>query len=161
MNTRTTLAIACIGLMAGATAAFADAGVKATYKASAAELWQAVDFHQPSENIMPPIESSKRTGEGVGALKVNMLRGGGEVDLELVYYAPEQHAFNYIIQASPLPVKNYVGEVRVTDLGDGRSELSWQGVFQANGVSQEEADKILGGFYEAIAAKIGETFPRE
>jgi hypothetical protein len=161
MRGKLSRAIAVATLLAGTPAAFADAGVKAVYKTSADELWKLVDFHQPSETIMPPIQSSTRTGEGLGALKVNALHGGGEVHLQLVYYAPEARSFNYIIQSSPLPVKNYVGEVRVTDLGDGRAELSWRGVYDANGVSEEEADKILAGFYEAIAAKIGETFPRE
>ena len=74
----------------------------------------------------------------------------------MVYYAPDEHAFNYTIQSSPLPVKNYVGQVRVRSLGDNRSELSWQGIYEPDGVSQEEADGILGDFYDAIAQKVGE-----
>jgi len=136
-------------------------GVTAVYRASADQLWEMVDFHQPSENIMPPIASSVRDGEGLGARKVNTLQGGGDVHLQLVYYNPQERAFNYIIQSSPLPVANYVGEVRVTPLKDGRAELTWRGIFDASGVSQEEADAILQGFYEAIAARIGETFPME
>ena len=62
----------------------AGAGVTAVYKTSADELWKTVDFHQPSENIMPPIETSVRAGEGLGATKVNSLKGGGEVNLQLV-----------------------------------------------------------------------------
>jgi hypothetical protein len=58
-------------------------------------------------------------------------------------------------------VKNYVGEVRVRALGDNRSELSWRGVYDPEGVSQAEADEVLGAFYGAIAAKIGEIHPQE
>jgi len=136
-------------------------GVTAVYQVPAAELWKTVDFHQPSETIMPPIASSQRTGQGLGAIKVNTLQGGGDVHLLLTYYAPDDHAFNYTIQSSPLPVKNYVGEVRVRPLGENRSELSWRGVYEPDGVTQAEADEVLGGFYEAIAAKIGEIHPRE
>lgn len=150
-----------ISLVASVSMAAADAGITVTYDVSADTLWETVDFHQPSENIMPPIASSTRDGEGLGALKVNMLNGGGEVHLQLVYYAPGERAFNYTIQSSPLPVSNYVGEVRVIDLGDGRSQLSWRGVYDANGVSQEDADAILQGFYEAIAGRIGEMYPME
>ncbi len=134
-------------------------GVTAVYQVSADQLWKTVDFHQPSETIMPPIASSQRTGTGIGATKINVLQGGGEVHLLLVYYAPEEHAFNYTIQSSPLPVKNYVGEVRVTSLGENRSELSWHGTYDPDGVSQEEADGILGGFYNAIAQRVGELHP--
>lgn len=149
------------GTMFAASSVVADAGVTATYKTSADQLWQTVDFHKPSENIMPPIATSKRDGEGVGATKVNTLQGGGEVHLQLVHFDPAARSFNYIIQSSPLPVKNYVGEVRVTDLGSGRSQLSWRGTYDAHGVEEAKADEILQGFYEAIAAKIGKQFARE
>jgi hypothetical protein len=51
--------------------------------------------------------------------------------------------------------------VRVRALGDNRSELSWRGVYDPEGVSQAEADEVLGAFYGAIAAKIGEIHPQE
>ena len=153
-------AIAMITAMSFIPTAHADSGIVAVYEASPDALWALVDFHQPSENIMPPIATSQRTGEGVGATKINTLGGGGDVHLQLVHYDPEGRGFNYTIQESPLPVKNYVGIVRVTDAGEGRAQLSWQGVYQANGVSEEEADGILGGFYASIADKIGETYAR-
>ena len=135
--------------------------MEAVYDTTPDNLWATVDFHQPSENIMPPIVSSVRTGEGVGARKINTLAGeGGEVSLMLVYYAPKNHAFNYVIQESPLPVANYVGEVRVTGDGEGQSKLSWCGTYDASGAPDEQADEILRGFYGAIAEKIAEIFPR-
>lgn len=161
MRTARLLCLALAAALFLSARATADTGVKAVYQVSADELWETVDFHQPSEAIMPPIASSTRSGEGVGATKVNALQGGGEVHLLLAYYAPEERAFNYVIQSSPLPVKNYVGTVRVTPLGDQRSELSWQGIYDPEGVSEAEADEILGGFYNAIAQKIGEIHPME
>ena len=58
-----------------------------------------------------------------------------------------------------MPVSNYVGLVRVTGTEDGKAQLSWQGVYEADGVPPEKADAILGGFYRAIAERIGETYP--
>lgn len=161
MKLITMVSVITASAIAFASSAIAGASVTATYKTSADKLWQAVDFHQPSENIMPPIASSKLEGKGLGARKVNTLQGGGEVHLQLVHFDPEARAFNYVIQSSPLPVKNYVGEVRVSDAGDGRAKLIWRGVYEPNGVGQAKADEILQGFYEAIAGKIGEKFPRE
>lgn len=135
----------------------ADSGVSAVYEVPAAKLWKTIDFHRPSENVMPPIASSTRDGEGVGATKVNVLReGGGEVHLLLVYYEPAERAFNYTIQSSPLPVENYVGEVRVEKLGGQRSRLTWHGTYDPKGVSEGRADEVLGGFYQAIARRVGE-----
>ena len=150
-------------LSAGLFAApvLADSGVVAVYQTTPDEIWKLVDFHMPSENIMPPIGSSKREGEGLGAIKINTLAGGGgDLTLQLVYFDPDKKAFNYVIREAPLPVKNYVGEVMVTDDGNGHAQLSWQGHYEPNGVSQDKADEILGGFFEAIAGKIGETHKR-
>ena len=155
------LSAALLAVFAGVPVVPADSGVLAVYEATPDQLWQMVDFHQPSENIMPPIASSTRDGEGVGATKVNTLaEGGGEIHLLLAYYAPGDRAFNYTIQSGPLPVANYVGEVRVSDAGDGRAQLSWQGTYDPAGVSEDKADQILGGFYAAIADKIGESLTR-
>ncbi len=142
------------------SAASADTRITALYETHADDLWAAVDFHQPSENVMPPIESSERIGTGIGAIKINTLAGGGEVQLQLVYYDSRSRAFNYTIQQSPLPVKNYVGQVRVTEAEDGRAQLTWQGCYEPAGVSAEEAEQILAGFYGSIAEKLGEMFKR-
>ena len=149
------------GLFAFAMNAHANAEITAVYSTSADELWSAVDFHQPSENIMPPIASSALSGKGVGATKINSLNGGGEVHLQLVYYSPEDRAFNYVIRTSPLPVANYVGQVRVESLGENRAQLTWSGTYEPNGVTAEEADGILQGFLESIAGKISETYTKE
>lgn len=143
------------------TSASADATMKGTYKVSAEKLWALVEFHQPSENIMPPIASSKLIGKGVGARKINKLDGDGEILIQLVYINPEKKAFNYVIRSGPIPVKNYVGEVRVKDLGDGRAELSWSGVYDPDGVDQAKADETIMGFYKSIFGKIAETYTKE
>ena len=161
MKTRTFTALMIASLCLVASPAWAGAGVKAVYLVSADELWATVDFHQPSEKIMPPIASSELSGKGTGATKINRLQGGGDVHLKLVYYSPANRAFNYIIETSPLPVDNYIGEVRVRSLGANRSQLSWHGIYEPAGVTREKADEILRGFYQAIAARIGEIHPQE
>lgn len=155
----------CAGVIVAAFAfsssAMAGAEIKATYKAPADELWRMVEFHQPSENIMPPVSASEVIGKGVGARKLNTLDGGGMLELQLVYFDPKSMTFNYVIRSSPLPLKNYVGVVRVKDLGDGRSELTWRGTFDPDGVDQAKADETVQGFYQSIAGRIGEKFPKD
>ncbi len=118
------IAAALCGLFAATTFAHADSGVVATYETSPEKLWALVDFHQPSENIMPPIASSERTGEGVGATKINALNGGGKVHLLLAHYDKKGMSFNYTIQESPLPVKNYLGVVEDSEAGNGKAQLA-------------------------------------
>ena len=148
-------------IFAFTTSAKADAEVTAIYNVSADKLWDLVEFHKPSEKVMPPIESSHLTGKGVGAVKLNHLKGGGEIVLQLVYFSAQSKAFNYVIRSSPLPLKNYVGQVRVEDLGNNRSKLIWSGVFEPNGVEKSKADEIVYGFYKSIIGRIGETFTKD
>ena len=148
-------------IFAFSASAKADAEITAIYKVSADQLWDLVEFHKPSENIMPPIESSKLTGNGVGAIKLNNLKGGGEIVLQLVYFSPQSKSFHYVIRKSPLPLQNYVGKVRVEDLGDNRSKLTWGSVFEPKGVEEAKANEIVDGFYKSIIGRIGETFTKE
>ena len=67
------------GVFAMGSVAQADSGVVAVYETSPDKLWALVDFHQPSENIMPPIGKSERSGEGVGATKINSQIGRAHV----------------------------------------------------------------------------------
>lgn len=156
------LAAAAVAALAFATQAHANSGVVAVYETSPQTLWETVDFHQPSENFMPPVASSARTGKGVGAIKLNTLAGGGgaKVRLQLVHYDPAKREFTYAILESPLPVKNYLGIVKVTAAGPGKAQLSWQGLYEPKGLPAAKADEILSGFYASIANKIGEKFKR-
>ncbi len=148
-------------VFAFSTSVKADTEITAIYKVSADKLWDLVQFHKPSENIMPPIESSKLTGNGVGAIKLNNLKGGGELVLQLVYFSPKSKSYNYVIRTSPLPLKNYVGQVRVEGLGKNRSKLIWSGVFEPKGVEKAKADEIVSGFYKSIIGRIGEKYSKE
>ncbi len=148
------IAAALCGLFAATTFAHADSGVVATYEASPEKLWALVDFHQPSENIMPPIASSERTGEGVGATKINALNGGGKVHLLLAHYDKKGMSFNYTIQESPLPVKNYVGVVQVSDAGNGKAQL-WSSSYEG---TADNADEVVAGIYDAGFGTLTERF---
>ncbi|MGH1417954.1 MAG: SRPBCC family protein [Hyphomicrobiaceae bacterium] len=111
---------------------------------------------------MPPIKFSTTNRQGIGRQKTNTLKdGGGKVHLQLEYYEPKIRGDDYVVRSSPLPLNDYVGEVRVKDLGDGRAQLTWRGVFGGKGVDQPKADGFLSGFYEAVAVGIGKEFPRE
>jgi len=51
-------------------------------------------------------------------------------------------SYSYVFTDAPLPVSDYGATIAVTDLGDGKSEFVWVGTFKANGVSDEEAQRL-------------------
>jgi len=53
---------------------------------------------------------------------------------------PVRHFMRYEIVSSPLPMKNYVAELRIADNGDGSSIVVWGGVFQVT--SGEESQTV-------------------
>jgi hypothetical protein len=123
---RTVTGLAFATMMAGP--ALADAGVVAVYDTTPDKLWAMVDFHKPSEAIMPPIASSERNGEGIGATKTNTLGGdGGKIELQLVYFDPEAKAFNYVIRSGAA-----AGE-QLCRRSEGVGRRQWQGAAQLAG----------------------------
>lgn len=64
-------------------------------------------------------------------------------------------SYTDIIIESPLPVTRYESTISVKGDGDV-AELSWSGTFDADGASDEEAESVIGGIYEAGLQGISE-----
>jgi len=46
-----------------------------------------------------------------------------------------------------LPVENYLGTVKVTDLGNDRCEVEWSSTFEPKGLPEEEVSKMINDVY--------------
>ncbi len=55
----------------------------------------------------------------------------------------------YSIFNSPLPVTNYVAELRVKDNKDGSSTVEWSSNFLPSGAPEADAMKMVQGIYHA------------
>lgn len=124
----------------------------------AADLWALLgDFG----NMMwvPNVASCEVQGDGVGMVRILKTDDGLEVReyLDALDNAAMHLAYS-IPKDAPMPILEYRATIDISDLGQGRSAISWKGYGEEQGMSAEEADAMMAGMYkgfvELAAAKI-------
>jgi hypothetical protein len=108
-------------------------------------VWPVVSDFGGIHKYMRGLEEARVTGDGVGSERA-LAMAGGEVVERLTWLDHDHRSFSYTIITSPLPVDRYVAAVRLTPDGD-RCHITWEGNFEADGVSDDEARTLVTGIY--------------
>ena len=108
------------------------------------QVWEVVGAFCAIKTWHPAVTDCVETKEGDATIRTLTLKDGGKIKEKLT--GTEDLAYTYEIVESPLPVKNYKSKLwlEVDDEPD-RSIIYWQSDFDANGKSDEEAEKIITG----------------
>ena len=108
------------------------------------EIWAIVGEFCAIKDWHPAVAKCEETKEGDVTFRTLTLKDGGKIKEKLI--GTEDLAYTYEIVESPLPVKNYKSKLwlEVDDEPD-RSIIYWQSDFDANGKSDDEAEKIITG----------------
>lgn len=96
------------------------------------------------------VETCKVEGNGVGAVRTIELKGGmGRVVERLETYDPKARTFSYRITNDdcPLPMANYVANVRILEDGPNACTVEWTGNFTAKG-PEADARAVVEGIYK-------------
>ncbi len=131
--------------------------VKEKLDAPAKAVWDLLgDFGNVQKWAGPMVKRCDASGEGPGAERVLELEGTpGALTERLVAWDPEVRSLSYsIIGDSPLPLENYVATLRVHERGDKACEVDWYGTFDAAGVPEAEAEKMVEGIYRGALASV-------
>ena len=129
------------------------AQVTETVAAPAAEVWRVMsDFGGIEANEM--IAGCTVDGSGVGAVRTITLVAGGEIIERLESCDDAMRTFSYaIINDSPLPVKNYLSTVKISDDGAGGTTVDWSSSFEASGAPEADVVKLIQGVYKGGIAR--------
>jgi hypothetical protein len=115
---------------------------------SAERLWQLVGQFNGLPDWHPGVEKSELQ-EG-GKVRRLSLKGGGMIIERLERMEKDQYAYRYTMVSSPLPVADYVAELRVRqDEGGGGCIVEWSSEFSPRGTSAKEATEVIQGIYQA------------
>ena len=111
------------------------------------EIWAIVGEFCAIKDWHPAVAQCEETKEGDVTFRTLTLKDGGKIKEKLT--GTEDLAYTYEIVESPLPVKHYKSKLwlEVDDEPD-RSVILWQSDFDANGKSDEEAEKIITGIFK-------------
>ena len=145
---RATLAASLLLLGAVGTAAAAEVSRETVVDASPAKVWQTIssfcsigDWHP----VVAKCEEEKVKGATRRRLTT---KDGGVIVERLLSQDNKRRRYSYSIIESPLPVTAYHSTIFVAD-DHGKARVVWEGNFEPKGASEEEAEKVIAGMYEA------------
>ncbi len=128
-----------------------NVSVKDTINAAADEVWKTLSSFRNVEKYIPLIKSSTVEGSGVGAKRTCIIPSEsgqeGKIEEEIKSFDDDAKTLSYSITSSPLPVENYLGTMKVKDLGNGMCEVEWSSTFEPKGMPEEEVAKMINDIY--------------
>ncbi len=145
--TKTILALGASMFIASPALAL-DAEKSATVSANPEKAWEAVGDFCAIADWHPAVESCALSEAESAARRTLALAGGGTIVEELISRDDTNTTYTYKIVESPLPIANYESTISVAAV-DGGARVTWVGTFDASGVSDEEAQAIIEGIYDA------------
>lgn len=112
------------------------------------EVWALIGDFCAIKDWHPAVAQCEETKEGDVTYRTLTLKDGGKIKEKLT--GTEDTSYSYEIVESPLPVKNYKATLSVEEDEDSpdRSEVEWEATFDANGASDEDAQKAIAGIFE-------------
>jgi len=119
------------------------------------------DFDQPLERVWARLADFGDISWTVGTERVEVVGSGPGMTRRIFMPGLEQpieevlesidhaaHSFSYTIpRGFPMPIGNYLAQVRLEALPSGGCRVRWSGSGEALGVGTEQASQILEGVY--------------
>lgn len=125
----------------------AEVIVREEIDASVDAVWDLMSNFGGVADTSPMIERCDVEGDGVGAVRTLHMQGGLQLKERLEAFDPAGRTWSYsIVEPSPLPFKDYVSTVTLSDAG-GRCAIEWRSTFEPDGAPEEQARKIIQGIY--------------
>jgi hypothetical protein len=125
------------------------AEVSLPIKAPADELWRIVSSFGGIADWHPALERVDSEGEQPGAHRTAHTAGGMRQVECLLERKPEERRYRYEINASLLPIRNYVSDIKVDDTGGGTSRITWCADFEAPRQHLAEVTHTVEDFFRA------------
>ena len=123
--------------------------VSETIAAPAAKVWELLgDFGGVAKWGGGMLQSCSVEGSGVGAVRTIGLPGGLSIQERCEGYDAVGRALTYsIVGKSPIPIRTYLSTCRVVETGPSTCRVDWNGTFEPDGVSAEQAQGLVRGIY--------------
>lgn len=120
--------------------------------ADADAAWELVGDPSALAEWHPAVGSSEVEND----LRHVILGDGGRIEERITEQSGRSYSYEFI--ESPLPVGDYSSRLSVEPSDQGAT-ISWSSTFEAQGVSEPEAEKVIAGIYraglDAVAQRLG------
>lgn len=146
MNVRL-MAVAATLLASGSV--FAAEVVESTrIAAPVGQVWTLVSPFCSVGDWHPAAEKCELRRQDGKLERVITLKGGGVIEERLVASSEANHRVKYRILTAPLPLKDYSASLTLTPSGKA-TKVVWKAKFTSNGVTDDQAKKIVSGIFTA------------
>jgi len=127
-----------------------------------ATVWKLVGEFNSLDVWLPPVLASTFTGSATqpGAVRRLDLGNNASVTEKLLAYSSARYSYRYAFLESPLPVKNYVATIELSETADGKTLMKWHSTFDADGATADKAKEAILGIYDAGLAKVAAIFSK-
>jgi len=121
--------------------------------ASASSVWDLLGDFGGVKRYSRGIERCTVRGEGVGAVRTLVLRGGLELQERLEAFDEPGRRLQYSIIAGPLPFTDYLATIEIREDGEA-CVVDWSSTWEPVGVSEAQARELTEGIYRGSVADV-------
>lgn len=93
--------------------------------AGADALWQQIGGFGAIGDWHPMLENIESEGDHAGAIRTTHATDGSTQIERLLRFDDREHVYQHEMESTLMPDRNYAGEFRVDDNGDGTSIVKW------------------------------------
>jgi carbon monoxide dehydrogenase subunit G len=116
-------------------------------------VWELVSDFGGVGRISPEVQSCTVEGDGVGAVRT-INTSGVIIRERLEKLDGKTYTFSYSMLDGPIPFKNYLAHVTLTDAGPKRTRIKWAGSFEPVGMPAEQLEQLIQGIYMGLIAGV-------
>ena len=123
--------------------------VTAEVAAPADEIWKLVGRFDRLGEWHPLVAHCDARSGNKGAVRRSRLVDGGTIEDRLEHLSDEERVCLYSVVSSPLPVANWVAEIRIRERPDGISCIEWSCNFTPLRAREIDAVKAIQDLYQS------------
>jgi hypothetical protein len=112
-------------------------------------LWRDIGSFGAVGNWHPMLSAVDSQGDVAGALRTTHSQDGTTHVERLRDYNAAQCIYRYEMQSTPMRVRDYIGEFRVDDNGDGTSTVTWSAHFELSDGNGDDTAQQIERFIKA------------
>ena len=113
------------------------------FRAAPERVWSLISDFYALHTWLPAVVATREDASTRTRLAV--LPDGGEVAEQLLEEGDRFH--RYRVTGGPMPVEDFVAEIRVLEVDGGTSEVRWQASFAPAGLPAADAEAIIAGVF--------------
>lgn len=112
-------------------------------------LWRQVGSFQGVGDWHPMLTKVDGEGESPGATRTATAADGSQQVERLQGADPTEHRYSYVMESTPLPVRDYTGRFSAHATGGDATTVRWSADFDVTSQDEAQAVEMIQGFLDA------------